>query len=234
MRLPHLCYWSAVSTAAVALGFTAAAQADTIKTVFVIAMENHNWTQPASDLTAPGQIFLNPNAPFINSLVNGTSSISSQVSFANEYHNVLATPSGGGPSIHPSEPNYIWMEAGSNLGVLNDNDPYKVPGGTNQTTTNHLSTLLTNAGVTWKSYQEDIDTDAAGNVLPKSQWTSPITSRSGTYTTVANAYNAASSSTTPLSTIPRFSSAIRTAAMIPPRQTPRPNSMRPCSNCRRT
>lgn len=37
--------------------------------------------------------------------------------------------------------------------------------------------------------QEDIDTDAAGNVLPKAQWVSPILNRSGTYTTVANSYN---------------------------------------------
>jgi hypothetical protein len=101
---------------------------------------------------------------------------------------MLATPAGSNPSIHPSEPNYIWMEAGSNLGVLNDNQPYG-PGGTNQNTTNHFSSLLTGSGKTWKSYQEDIDTDAAGNVLPKSQWTSPINNRSGTYTTVPNATN---------------------------------------------
>jgi hypothetical protein len=39
----------------------------------VIAMENHNWTQPANRF-GPGtqQIYQNPNAPFINSLVNGT------------------------------------------------------------------------------------------------------------------------------------------------------------------
>ena len=44
-----------------------------IKTVFVIAMENHNWTQPANQFSGPiQQIFQNPNAPFINSLVNGT------------------------------------------------------------------------------------------------------------------------------------------------------------------
>lgn len=44
-----------------------------IKTVFVIAMENHNWTQPANQFTGGiQQIFQNPNAPFINSLVNGT------------------------------------------------------------------------------------------------------------------------------------------------------------------
>src|SRR5215467_820648 len=44
-----------------------------VKTVFVIAMENHNWTQPANQFSGPiQQIFQNPNAPFINSLVNGT------------------------------------------------------------------------------------------------------------------------------------------------------------------
>jgi len=49
------------------------ANADDIKTVFVIAMENHNWTQPANQFTGGiQQINKNPNAPFINSLVNGT------------------------------------------------------------------------------------------------------------------------------------------------------------------
>ncbi len=56
-----LCTWSA------------SAQEDReIKHVFVIALENHDWTQPA---TVPGgiqPISQNPNAPFINSLVNGT------------------------------------------------------------------------------------------------------------------------------------------------------------------
>src|SRR5258705_13442834 len=95
--------------------FTAGAQE--IKTVFVIAMENHNWTQPANQFTdGIQQIYLNPNAPFINSLVDGTAvavingsevSISQQVAFANAYHNVLSTPSGNNPDIHPSEPNYL-------------------------------------------------------------------------------------------------------------------------------
>ena len=32
---------------------------------------------------------------------------------------------GDNPSIHPSEPNYIWQEGGSNFGVVgNDDDPY--------------------------------------------------------------------------------------------------------------
>ena len=49
------------------------ASAEEIKTVFVIAMENHNWTQPANQFTGGiQQIYLNPAAPFLNSLVGGT------------------------------------------------------------------------------------------------------------------------------------------------------------------
>ena len=115
------------------LGGTSA-KAQEIKTVFVIAMENHNWTQPANQFTGGiQQIYLNPNAPFINRLVDGTATavingaevnISQNVAFATAYHNVLSTPSGDNPDIHPSEPNYLWAEAGSNFGVLNDNDPF--------------------------------------------------------------------------------------------------------------
>src|ERR1700682_5395016 len=51
------------------------ASAQEVKKIFAIAMENHNWTQPANQF-GPGiqQIYNNPNAPFINSLVKGTSS----------------------------------------------------------------------------------------------------------------------------------------------------------------
>jgi len=114
--------------------FSFSASAADIKTVFVIAMENHNWTQPAQVAGKIQQIYQNPNAPFINSLVNGTAfaivngevvHISEQVSYASAYHSVLATPSGNNPHIHPSEPNYLWAEAGTNFGVLNDNDPFQ-------------------------------------------------------------------------------------------------------------
>jgi hypothetical protein len=54
--------------------------------------------------------------------------------------------------IHPSAPNYIWSEAGSNLCVNNDNPPFGT-GGNNQTSTN-LSGLLQSQGTSWKSYQE--------------------------------------------------------------------------------
>ena len=96
----------------------------TIKTVFYIDMENHNWTQPANDPNAPEQIFGNPAAPYINSLVTQGNANAKEVSYCTAYHNVLATASGNNPSIHPSEPNYIWQENGSNLGISDDNDPY--------------------------------------------------------------------------------------------------------------
>jgi phosphatidylinositol-3-phosphatase len=179
--------------------------AQEVETVFVIAMENHNWTQPANQFTGGiQQFYLNPNAPFLNALVNGTAveivdgsevNISSQVSCATAYHNVLATTNGNNPHIHPSEPNYIWAEAGTNFGVLNDNVPYT--GGTNQNTSLHLSNLLTRAGKTWKSYQEDIDLTRNGagqltNVtLPRFDWTVPLSSFSGVFAAgTMNQFNA--------------------------------------------
>src|SRR5260370_15685645 len=193
----------AVSALFTALGGLSA-RANNIRTVFVIAMENHNWTQPAHQFNGKiHQIFQNPNAPFINSLVNGTATavingsavqISKQVAYATAYHNVLATPSGNNPSIHPSEPNYIWSEAGTNFGIFTDNDPYAASGPTNQNTTQHLSGFLTQAGKTWRSYQEDIDLTPSGsgltNVrLPQNQWTVPLTSFSGNFVSGVNAYN---------------------------------------------
>jgi phosphatidylinositol-3-phosphatase len=141
-------------------------------TIFVIAVENHNWTQPAEQ-TNPQQIFMNPNAPFINSLVNGTSGVSDQVSYATNYLN-------SGAGIHPSEPNYIWAEAGTNFGVANDDDP--CASGNQQNTNQHLTAFLMRKRISWRSYQEDTDIDYTNNqVLPRSQWTVPLVSHSGTF-----------------------------------------------------
>src|SRR5580704_1113910 len=133
--------WLSVMGMAGALLFAAsAARAQQVKTVFVIALENHNWTQPANQFGPKvQQIYKNPNAPFINSLVDGSATvvingapvkISRQVAYAAAYHNALATADGSNPHIHPSEPNYIWAEAGDNFGVQNDNDPYSPKGQT--------------------------------------------------------------------------------------------------------
>jgi phosphatidylinositol-3-phosphatase len=155
------------------------------RTVFVVAMENHNWTQPPT-VTSPQPIFMNPEAPFINSLVNGTSGISGQVAYATNYLNA-------GPGIHPSEPNYIWAEAGTNFGVNNDGDPYHsdCSPDTVQNTDQHLSAFLMKAKRTWRSYQEDTAVDLTTNVpLPESSWTVPLSSVSGVFTSGGvNSYN---------------------------------------------
>jgi hypothetical protein len=177
-----------------------------IKHVFVIAMENHNGTQPATLAGNIQPIFQNPNAPFINSLVNGTAvawingqpvNISQHTAYAASYHNVLATQSGNNPHIHPSEPNYLWAEAGTNFGIANDDDPFRDTPPNSQNTTQHLSGLLQKAGRSWKSYQEDIDlaTATSGKLtnlpLPQNQWTVPLVSKSGVFDSASflNAYN---------------------------------------------
>ena len=174
--------WSGVNTHAQTR--SAIEGAGRVKTVFVIAMENHNWTQPATQ-TSPQQVFLNPYAPFINSLVDGSSAISSQVAYATNYIN-------SGVGVHPSEPNYIWAEAGTNFGVRNDDTPYHADCSpdTVQATDQHLSAFLMKAGHTWRSYQEDTDVNLTTNLpLPASGWTVPLFNLSGTFTSGLNSYN---------------------------------------------
>lgn len=151
-----------------------------IRTVFVVAMENHNWTAPKG--TTPQQIQGNPAAPYINSLIVPGNASAQQVSYASNYQST---------GSHPSEPNYLWAEAGTDFGVTDDNDPVGIRGN-NQTTTNSLSQYFvqSKAPVKWRSYQEDIDIDTSNNtVLPQSSWTVPLSSFSGTFTSGTNAYN---------------------------------------------
>src|ERR1700733_10887147 len=140
--------------------------AASIGDVFVIMMENHNFTQPAS-YTSTQAIYGNANAPYINSLITPNNANAAQTSWASNYTSL-------GASIHPSEPNYIWTEAGTNFGVTSDNTPFG-SGGTEQTTNQHLTGLLQQVGISWKSYQEDIDLNTStGAVLPQNQWTVPL------------------------------------------------------------
>jgi len=159
--------------------------------VFVIAMENHNWTQPSS-VPSPQQIFKNPAAPYINSLVFGTSGITSDVAYATNYLNA-------GIGVHPSEPNYVWAEAGQAFNSIGtDADPYSASCTPNTavTTDQHLTAFLTKAGKTWRSYQEDVNVDLATNtplandpLVPMSLWKAPIASFNGIFTGGMNAYN---------------------------------------------
>jgi len=99
-----------------------------IRTVFIILMENKNWVQIAGSTSAP--------------YINNT--LLPMASHAELYFNP--------PLVHPSLPNYLWLEAGTNFGILND-DP---PSVNHQGTRNHLVTLLQKSGISWKTYQENI------------------------------------------------------------------------------
>ncbi len=103
-----------------------------IKTVFVILMENRNWFGDTNR-----DIKGNPHAPYINNV------LLPMASHAEAYLNP--------PSTHPSEPNYLWLEAGTNFGIRNDRPPRS----NSQDTTQHLVTLLDGAGISWKAYLEN-------------------------------------------------------------------------------
>lgn len=139
-----------VATAAVAvLAPARAAMADDdskIRSVFVIAMENHNFTQ-SNPTSSPQQILGNPAAPYINSLVTPGNPNAAQVSYATKYYNA-------GVGVHPSEPNYVWAEAGTDFGVHTDADPRPANG--NIFASDHLTAQLNAAGISWKNYQEDV------------------------------------------------------------------------------
>src|SRR2546421_3684400 len=113
------------------LFFTASARTSTltnVQTVFLIVMENVNWSALKG----------NPSAPYINNTLLPMSS------YCEQYY----TP----PGLPGSLPNYLWLEAGTNFGVLDSRDP----SAHTFSSTNHLVTLLTGAGISWKSYQENI------------------------------------------------------------------------------
>jgi hypothetical protein len=175
----------ALATAAVLAASSAHAAA--IGTVFVIALENHNFTQPPAVTAAGlGQVFGNPAAPFINSLITPGNPNAAMVSYASNYTNV---PPQAGQPIHPSEPNYVWAEAGK-AGPLNDNQPYP----NNIVSGPSLSATLQASGQSWRSYQEGIDLatvngQLTNTVLPAGQHTVPLTNFSGTSSTYTNPYN---------------------------------------------
>jgi hypothetical protein len=139
-----------------------------IRTVFVIALENHNLAQ-TNPTSSPQQLKGNPAAPFLNSLITPGNSNAVQVSYATRYYNA-------GSGVHPSEPNYVWAEAGTTFSVLTDNDPSTNSG--NIFDAPHLTRQLNSAGIPWKNYQEDLEFS-----------TGPTVSASGTSSNAANLYN---------------------------------------------
>lgn len=126
--------------------------ASAIQHVFVIAMENHG-TSSIYGNTA--------HAPYINNTLLPT------YGRATNFIDKL-------PSL-PSEPHYVWMEAGTNAFSDHTFTTDNNPSSSNSTaSTAHLSTQITAAGATWLSYQEGLNSTTgacpiagSGNYAPK-------------------------------------------------------------------
>ena len=113
------------------------AQMNKVKTVWVILMENHNWTGNNTGAAfGDPDIKGTPLAPYINGKLLQTSA------HAEQYFNP--------PKNHPSQPNYLWLEAGTNFGILADTQPGQPQLSTNE----HLVKLLEDAGISWRAYAE--------------------------------------------------------------------------------
>jgi hypothetical protein len=100
-----------------------------IQTVFLIVMENHAWSEIAGS----------PSAPYL------TTQLLPSASYAEQYFNP--------PGLHPSEPNYLWLEGGTSYGIHDDGPP----SANHVAARDHLANQLESAGISWTSYQEGID-----------------------------------------------------------------------------
>lgn len=125
------------------------ASSSPIKTVFLILMENHDWSQ------------IKGTATYI------TNTLLPMGAHAENYHNVSSG------TLHPSEPNYITLEAGTNAlpdhAFTTDADPGSA---NSSSSTSHLVSELSAAGIPWKAYQEDISgsgcpISSSGGFAPK-------------------------------------------------------------------
>src|SRR4051794_945988 len=105
----------------------AAATGPGIRTVFVIMMENTDWSAIKGNTS---------QAPYINkTLLKAYASADSYVS-----------------GYHPSLPNYITLEAGDPMGMT---DGTYLPTDHSVDTPYHLTTYLARAGISWKYYAEN-------------------------------------------------------------------------------
>jgi hypothetical protein len=102
-----------------------------IKKVFYLMEENRS----------SNQVYGSSDAPYINNTLMTT------YDYASDYTDVA----------HPSEPNYVWLEAGNNncgdITFTSDND---ATASNSTKTTDHIVNYLGRVGKSWKSYQENL------------------------------------------------------------------------------
>jgi hypothetical protein len=124
------------------------------------AAEDAQTPPPAEVLPPPPPPDAAPNGNFINTVfivVEGSAdweNVPEEMPFLTDLLRVGAHSEQyyNPPGVLPTELNYLWMEAGSTLGLTSTDDPAAslVRGA------NHLTKLLDAAGISWTSYQEDI------------------------------------------------------------------------------
>ena len=150
-----------------------------VQTIFIVAMENHNFTQP-NPWDNPPPIKGHPAAPFINSLITPGHSNAVQTAYCTRYLNA-------GIGVHPSEPSHIWAEAGTDFGVHTDDDPN--PGSGNVFTADHLTRQLNLAGISWHNYQEDIEYALSPTNSIEGQWTNVNRYNGSSYVSYVTKHN---------------------------------------------
>ncbi|HEY2952595.1 MAG TPA: alkaline phosphatase family protein [Verrucomicrobiae bacterium] len=131
-----------------ARGSASAAAHTNVQAVFIIVMENVSWSE----------IKGSPSAPYINTTLLPMSSWCAQ------YYQP--------PGFSSSLPNYLWLEAGTNFGITTS----PLPASAQISSTNHLVTQLDHAGISWRTYQENISgNDCPTNTnVPYVAWHNPF------------------------------------------------------------
>ena len=131
---------------------TGSAAGSHTKAVFVIVFENE----------AADSVYDNSSAPYLNSLI-------SQYAYATAFSDPL-------PDALPSEPHYVWMEAGTNAfsdtTFITDDDP----SASNSTaSTAHLVSQMdaANPPVSWLSFQEGSDSSTGACPISSSAFSPP-------------------------------------------------------------
>ena len=106
---------------------------ETFERVILVMLENHD----------ASEVYGSSAAPYLNGLM-------SEYAYSEKFADVLSL------SI-PSEPHYVWLEAGTNafsdVTFTGDGD---ATASNSTTSTQHLTTLLDAAGVSWMTYQEGL------------------------------------------------------------------------------
>jgi len=112
-------------------GLAADATTHLIKTIFVIVMENEDWSSVKGS----------SSAPYINRV------LLPRFAHAENYRN---------GNLHPSLGSYITLEAGNKLGITFDAPPAQV----HLNVPCHLASYIAATGLTWKAYEEGTRADS--------------------------------------------------------------------------